>query len=430
MKEKISAAAARRIALAAQGLGESRGVLPVVERRHLKRFLWRNGLLQIDSVNVLVRAHYMPLFSRLGPYQLNLIDDNAKGKKRLLFEYWAHEASLLPVETQPLMRWRMERARRGEGIYGRLAEFGVERADYIDSVLREIEARGALAASDFEDGRGQGKWWGWSDAKHALEWLFWAGLITTDERRASFERVYDLTERVLPKTILSLPTPSPDEAQRELLRISARALGVATAGDLRDYFRLPAGDMKARIAELVEAGDIVPVRVEGWTQQAYLDPAAKKPRRIEARALLSPFDPLVWERSRAERLFGFYYRIEIYTPAERRVHGYYVLPFLLGEAIVARVDLKADRQAGVLRVMAAHREPHAPGHTAEALAEELALMAGWLGLERIEVVPAGDLGKDLGQAVRRSAVETAPGTTARSARAGTGSAPGDLADGT
>ncbi|HHZ11037.1 MAG TPA: winged helix-turn-helix domain-containing protein [Rhizobiales bacterium] len=402
MKESISAAAARRMALAAQGFGERRGVLPAVDRRHLKRFLSRNGLLQIDSVNVLVRAHYMPIFSRLGPYPLGLIDDNAKGRKRALFEYWAHEASLLPLELQPLMRWRMERARRGERIYGGLAKFAAERTGFVEQVLREIDRRGALAASDFEGGKGQGSWWGWSEAKHALEWLFWTGQITTAERRASFERVYDLTERVLPSAILSLPTPSAEEAQRELLRISARAIGVATAADLRNYFRLPAEDMKARIAELVEAGDIVPVRVEGWSQQAYLDPAAKRPRRIEARALLSPFDPLVWERSRAERLFGFFYRIEIYTPAERRVHGYYVLPFLLGEGIAARVDLKADRQAGVLRVMAAHRELHAPAHTAEALAEELALMAGWLGLARIEVVPAGDLAKDLAEAVGRS----------------------------
>lgn len=401
MKDRIGAAAARRIALAAQGFGERRGALPALDRRHLKRFLSRNGLLQIDSVNVLVRAHYMPVFSRMGAYPLGLIDDNARGKKRVMFEYWAHEASLLPVELQPLMRWRMERAERGERVYSGLARFAAERAGFVEQVLREIDRRGALAASDFEGGKGQGSWWGWSEAKHALEWLFWTGRITTAERRASFERVYDLTERVLPAAILSMPTPSANEAQRELLRISARALGVATAADLRDYFRLPAEDMKARIAELVEAGDIVPVRVEGWSQQAYLDPAARRPRRIEARALLSPFDPLVWERSRAERLFGFHYRIEIYTPAERRVHGYYVLPFLLGEGIAARVDLKADRQAGVLRVMAAHRELHAPAHTAEALAEELALMAGWLGLERIEVAPAGDLAKDLAEAVAR-----------------------------
>jgi len=396
MKDRIGAAAARRIALAAQGFGERRGALPALDRRHLKRFLSRNGLLQIDSVNVLVRAHYMPVFSRMGAYPLGLIDDNARGKKRVMFEYWAHEASLLPVELQPLMRWRMQRAERGERVYSGLARFAAERAGFVEQVFAEIGSRGALAASDFEGGKGQGSWWGWSEAKHALEWLFWTGQITTAERRASFERVYDLTERVLPAAILSLPTPSAEEAQRELLRISARALGVATAADLRDYFRLPAEDMKARIAELVEAGDIVPVRVEGWSQQAYLDPAARRPRRM-----LSPFDPLVWERSRAERLFGFHYRIEIYTPAERRVHGYYVLPFLLGEAIAARVDLKADRQAGVLRVMAAHRELHAPAHTAEALAEELALMAGWLGLERIEVVPAGDLAKDLAEAVAR-----------------------------
>lgn len=401
MKDRIGAAAARRIALAAQGFGERRGALPALDRRHLKRFLSRNGLLQIDSVNVLVRAHYMPVFSRLGAYPLGLIDDNARGKKRVMFEYWAHEASLLPVELQPLMRWRMQRAERGERVYSGLARFAAERAGFVEQVLREIDRRGALAASDFEGGKGQGSWWGWSEAKHALEWLFWTGRITTAERRASFERVYDLPERVLPAAILSMPTPSANEAQRELLRISARALGVATAADLRDYFRLPAEDMKARIAELVEAGDIVPVRVEGWSQQAWLDPAAKRPRRIEARALLSPFDPLVWERSRVERLFGFHYRIEIYTPAERRVHGYYVLPFLLGETIAARVDLKADRQAGVLRVMAAHRELHAPAHTAEALAEELALMAGWLGLSRIEVVPAGDLAKDLAEAVAR-----------------------------
>ena len=401
MKDRIGAAAARRIALAAQGLGERRGTHPALERRHLKRFLSRNGLLQIDSVNVLVRAHYMPLFSRFGPYPLGLIDDNARGKKRAMFEYWAHEASLLPVELHPLMRWREERAERGERVYGGLAKFAAERAGFVEQVFGEIAARGALAASDFDGGKGQGSWWGWSEAKHALEWLFWTGRITTAERRASFERVYDLPERVLPGAVLSLPTPTAEEAQRELLRISARALGVATAADLRDYFRLPAEDMKPRIAELVEAGDLLPVRVEGWSQQAWLDPAAKRPRRIEARALLSPFDPLVWERSRAERLFGFHYRIEIYTPAERRVHGYYVLPFLLGEAIVARVDLKADRQAGVLRVMAAHRELHAPAHTAEALAEELALMAGWLGLQRIEVVPAGDLAKDLAEAVGR-----------------------------
>jgi uncharacterized protein YcaQ len=401
MTESIGTKTARRIALGAQGFGEKRGVLPAIERRHLKRFLGRNGLLQIDSVNVLVRAHYMPLYSRLGPYPLSLIEDTARGRKRLTFEYWAHECSLLPLELQPLMRWRMARAERGEGIYRRLGQLQSERAGFIDEILAQIRDRGPLAASEFEGGKGQGSWWGWSDAKHALEWLFWAGRITTAERRASFERVYDLPERVLPAPILALPTPEAAEAQRALLKISIKALGVATAADLRDYFRLPAEDMKPRLAELVEEGALLPAKVQGWNQPAYLDPRARRPRRIEARALLSPFDPLVWERSRAERLFDFRYRIEIYTPAERRVHGYYVLPFLLGEAIVARLDLKADRQAGILRVLAAHREPHAPAHTAEALAAELEMMAGWLGLERIEVTPAGDLARDLAGAVGR-----------------------------
>jgi len=398
MKEKISLKTARRIALAAQGIGEKRLSGPI-DRRHLKRFLARNGLLQIDSVNVLVRAHYMPLYSRLGAYPLGLIDDNARGRKRLMFEYWAHEASLLPIELYPLMRWRMGRAERGERVYSALARYGRERADYVEAIHKEILSRGPVAASDFDGQRGQGGWWGWSEAKHALEWLFWAGRITTAERRPSFERVYDVPERVLPASVLALPTPAAEDAVRQLLRISARALGVATASDLRDYFRLPPDDLKLRLPELVEAGELLPVNVEGWSQQAYLHREARIPRRVEARALLSPFDPLVWERSRAERLFDFRYRIEIYTPAEKRVHGYYVLPFLLGEALAARVDLKADRQAGVLRVMASHREPSAPAHVAEALAAELRAVAAWLELERVEIMPAGDLAPALGEAV-------------------------------
>jgi len=398
MKEKISLKTARRIALAAQGIGEKRLSGPI-DRRHLKRFLARNGLLQIDSVNVLVRAHYMPLYSRLGAYPLGLIDDNARGRKRLMFEYWAHEASLLPIELYPLMRWRMGRAERGERVYSALARYGRERADYVEAIHKEILSRGPVAASDFDGQRGQGGWWGWSEAKHALEWLFWAGRITTAERRPSFERVYDVPERVLPASVLALPTPAAEDAVRQLLRISARALGVATASDLRDYFRLPPDDLKLRLPELVEAGELLPVNVESWSQQAYLHREARIPRRVEARALLSPFDPLVWERSRAERLFDFRYRIEIYTPAEKRVHGYYVLPFLLGEALAARVDLKADRQAGVLRVMASHREPSAPAHVAEALAAELRAVAAWLELERVEIMPAGDLAPALGEAV-------------------------------
>lgn len=407
MKERISLKTARRIALAAQGFGERRPTAPV-DRRYLKRFLARNGLLQMDSVNVLVRAHYMPLYSRLGAYPLELIDNNARGRKRMMFEYWAHEASLLPVELYPLMRWRMERAERGERVYSGLVRYGRENSDYIAKVLEKIAERGPLGASDFDGQRGQGGWWGWSDVKHALEWLFWTGRVTTAERRPSFERVYDIPERVLPASVLSMPVPAADDAIRELLGISARALGIATASDLRDYFRLPPEDVKARLPEMIEAGEVLPVKVEGWSQQAYLHKAARVPRKVEARALVSPFDPLVWERSRAERLFDFRYRIEIYTPAEKRIHGYYVLPFLLGETIAARVDLKADRQAGVLRVMASHREPGAPSHVAEALAVELGAMAAWLGLGEIGIAPVGDLAPALAQEIRTSPVSSSP----------------------
>lgn len=399
MKEKLSSLAARRIALAAQGFGERR---PKVTpgRTHLKRYLDRNGLLQMDSVNILVRAHYMPMFSRYGAYPLDLIDRTARGKRRLTFEYWAHEASLLPVEMWPLMRFRMERAERGERIYKGVAKFAQEKADLIDGLHREIERNGPMAASDFGAEKGPGGWWGWNETKIGLEWLFWTGRITTRERRASFERVYDLPARVLPEDIVNAPAPSAADATRELLRLSAKALGVATATDLRDFFRLAPEDVKRGIPELVEAGHLIPVKVEGWSQQAWLHRDARQPRRVDASTLLSPFDPLVWERDRAERLFGFYYRIEIYVPAHKRVHGYYVLPFLHGETIGARVDLKGDRQAGVLRVLAAHREPGARPHVAEALAAELMLMRDWLGLQRIEVLRSGDLAGPLAEALK------------------------------
>ncbi|RWP39480.1 MAG: winged helix-turn-helix domain-containing protein [Mesorhizobium sp.] len=393
MKEKISLAMARRIALAAQGFADPRPN-GTPDRRHLARVLARTGLLQIDSVSAVVRAHYMPLYSRLGPYPLALLDNAAVTRKRKVFEYWAHEASFLPVETYPLMRWRMERAGRGEEMYNGLAKWGRERTAYIEDIFREVVERGPIAASALEGQKGSGGWWGWSDAKHAFEWLFWAGRITTASRRG-FERLYDLPERVLPPAVLALPVPSPEDAHRELLRISARAHGVATAGDLRDYFRLSPADIKGRIEELVDAGDLLPVTVESWSKPAYLHKDARFPRKIEARALLAPFDPVVFERARTERLFDFRYRIEIYTPAEKRQYGYYVLPFLLGERIVARIDVKADRPAGVLRVHAAYAEPGAPPQTAAELFEELKLMQGWLGLERIEVTPAGDLGSAL-----------------------------------
>ena len=394
MKETLALSEARRIALAAQGFGAPRPP-GAVNQGHLRRVLGRVGLHQIDSVNVLVRAHYLPLFSRLGAYPRTLLDQAAWGRPRRLFEYWAHEASLLPLEVHPLLRWRMARAERGEGVWGRLIPYAGERRGEAEGLLARIAADGPLAASDLGGSRGKTGWWEWSNAKQALEWLFWAGRITTATRRGGFERVYDLPERVFPRLIVEAPTPDEVDAQRELLARSARALGVATASDLRDYFRLKPEDAKPRIAELVEEGTLLPVRVRGWVQQAYLHRDAKKPRRIAGQALLAPFDPLVWERSRTERLFGTRYRIEIYTPAEKRIHGYYVLPFLLDEAIVARVDLKADRQAGTLKVQGAHAEAGAPAGTAERLLNELRLMARWLELDRVEIAGGGDLASPL-----------------------------------
>lgn len=383
LRTKLSLAQARRIALAAQGLHQERIDTPSV--RHLRRALERSHLLQIDSVNVLVRAHYMPLFSRLGAYDRELLEKAAyHRKKREAFEYWGHEASLIRLDLHPLFRWRMARAARGEGIYGGLARFGQEKRAFIEEVRREIETRGPIGAGELSiGGKGQGSWWGWSDGKRALEWLFWAGEVTTATRRG-FERIYDLPERVLPSEIMNAPTPSEEEAQRELLRLSIRALGIASERCLRDYFRLEPQDSKARILELVESGDLIPVTVEGWNGPVYLDPQAKLPRRVEARALVSPFDPIVWERTRTERLFDFRYRIEIYTPVEKREFGYYCLPFVLGDRIVARVDLKADRARGDLIVHSIHPEASAsPDEIAPALGEELRLMAHWLGLDSI-----------------------------------------------
>ncbi|MGH6718617.1 MAG: winged helix-turn-helix domain-containing protein [Alphaproteobacteria bacterium] len=369
-----------------------------ITRRHVLGVIDRLGLLQIDSVNVLVRSHYLPLFSRLGGYPLQVLDGLAWGRRgRALFEYWGHGASLIPLASQPLFRWRMARAHQGEP-WGGLGRFGAERRAFIDAVLGQVHAEGPLGVSDLVDGgRSTGSWWGWSDGKRALEWLFWAGLVTTAARRG-FERLYDLPERVLPPAVLAAPTPAPADAQRALVRRAIRALGVATEAELRDYFRLSPADNRARLAELLEAGEIRPVRIEGGGPLSYIDPAARLPRRVDARALLSPFDPVVWQRDRAERLFGFRYRIGLYTPSHARTHGYYVLPFLMGERLVARVDLKADRKAGVLRALALHGEAAivtgrvAADGVAAALAAELERMASWLGLDAV-AVGTGDLAR-------------------------------------
>jgi len=393
----LSVAEARRVALAAQGLAGTRPTrASSASPARLLSAVDRLGVLQIDAVNVLARAHYVPLFSRLGAYDTARIDRAAYAPPRALFEYWGHQASLLPVALQPLFRWRMEDAARGTGIYASLVRFGRERRKYVTDVLSEVRERGALRAGDLTSSKPRsGGWWGWSDAKRALEWLFWAGLVTTSTRK-NFERLYDLPERVLPPRILDLPTPSVTDAQRELVRVSAHALGIAAEDDLADYFRLRAREVRPRIAELVEEGVLQTVRVEGIDRPMYLARDAKTPSAATGRAILSPFDPLIWYRTRTERLFGFRYRIEIYTPEHLREHGYYVLPFLDGEALAARVDLKASRADSTLLVQAVHLEPGSDEqHTATALASELRDVATWLGLERIKVMRRGALSTPL-----------------------------------
>ena len=416
---EISAAEARRLALAAQGLARPRP-RGRVDVRHVRRVLDDVGILQLDSVNVLSRAHYLPLFSRLGPYPREAIDRLAShsggtepgpngrprrgrgsassrdAEERELFEYWAHEASLVPVTMQPLLRWRM--ARVDDLAWGSIARVGRERRELVDWALAEVRERGPIRASELTvpRRRGRAEMWSWSEEKKALEHLFFAGRVCA-AGRLNFERLYDLPERVLPAAVLNAPTPPADEAQRQLILIAADRLGVASEADLGDYFRLPRADSKARVAELVEAGDLIPARVEGWAKPAFLRSGMGPPRRVPAsQALLSPFDSLIWMRERVERLFGFHYRIEIYVPAAKRCHGYYVLPFLLGDRLVARVDLKADRQAEVLRVQAAFAEPDADaGAVAAPLAAELRQMAAWMGLGRVAVGRKGDLARRL-----------------------------------
>ncbi len=399
----LSAAAARRIALAAQGFGRPRPSRPPGTRQ-IRELVTRLGALQLDSVNVFSRAHYMPVFSRLGPYDRTLLDrisaHDAPLATRRLVEYWAHEASLIPVENHPLFRWRM--AGVDAEAWGSIRRVVRERPELVRDTLELVAEQGPIRASATGIPRPEprpGHMWNWHDGKVALEYLFFTGRVAA-AGRVNFERLYDLPERVLPAEVAGAPTPDPGEAQRQLVRIAAAALGVATEPDLGDYFRLPRADSKARVAELVAAGELTEVEVAGWGAPAYLWPAARRPRRVQARALLSPFDSLVWFRPRAERLFGFRYRIEIYVPAAKRVYGYYVLPFLLGDTLVARVDLKSDRQNGSLLVQAAFAEPGVDhGRVVAELAAELRVTAHWLGLKDVVVRGRGDLAPALQRAV-------------------------------
>jgi uncharacterized protein len=395
--ERLPAGLARRIALAAQGFADPRPSAEVGTRQ-LRRLVERLAVVQIDSVNVLSRSHYLPAFSRLGNYPRAALDD-LTARRHAVFEYWAHEASFLPVRLQPYLRWRMAAAE--QHAWGNMVRLQRDSPGFVAEVLERVRTEGPLKAGDLLEGRRErsGEMWDWHAGKVALEWLFFTGAVTATHRTTSFEKVYDLTDRVLPAAVLETPTPDPADAVRELVRTASRALGVATERDLRDYFRLKPVAARTAIEELADAGELLPVEVAGWGVPAWLDPQARRPRWIRARALLSPFDSLVWERPRVERIFDFRYRLEIYTPAAKRVHGYYVLPFLLGDRIVARADLKADRHAGILRVQAVHGEQGIERTVvADALGDELRLMADWLELDDVVVSGVGDLAADLARA--------------------------------
>ena len=392
---------ARRIALAAQGFDRPRPT-GAVTAAHLRRVFRQIGLIQIDSVNVLVPAHYQVPFSRLGPYDRARFDDLIY-RKREFTEQWAHEASIVPVEHWPLIRHHLGPHERR---WGALSELMAARSEYAARVLEEVRARGPVVAGDIAEPDGTlrrgGGWWGWTIAKATLEGHFARGMIAIAERRtAGFARVYDLAERVVPVEHTAR-TMARDEAQRELVKLAARAMGVATARDIADYYRMDPRDARQRIQELTSAGELREVRVDGWRDLAYLHPDGRQPRAIAASALLSPFDPVIWFRPRAERLFHFDYRIEIYVPKEKRKYGYYVLPFLLGDRLVGRVDLKADRAAGQLRVLAAHIEAGADAEeVAVALGSELRTMARWLSLDDVSVARRGNLARALTAHLRR-----------------------------
>jgi uncharacterized protein len=395
--QSLTTAQARRIALAAQGFLDRRHTTPTM--RTFARTLDRTGVLQVDSVNVLQRAHYMPLYSRMGPYDTTLLDraqsSNGRGPRRVV-EYWAHVQALMPVELWPVMQHRMASYRTQRHKW-----WGTEVTSELTArLMEEIRDLGASTARDLDDGlpRSRDNWgWNWSSTRRALDYLFMVGDVAVAGRTSQFEIRYDLPERVIPPSVLNTPTPSVADANRELVRRAARSCGVATPRCIADYYRMRqqsgTGQIAARqaIDELAEEGELVPVTIEGWKRPAYLHRDAHRPRKVSARALLSPFDPVVWERERTERLFDFHYRIEIYVPPPKRVHGYYVLPFLLRDQIVARVDLKADRAAGRLLVKAAYAERDAPEDTAEELSAELRDLAQWLDLPAIEIEPQGDL---------------------------------------
>ena len=397
--EQISLKEARRIALAAQGFDRPRPAVKV-NANHIRGAIRRLGLIQIDYVNVLTPAHYQVLFSRLGSYEKSIFDDLIY-RRREFTEQWAHEASILPMEIWPLLRHRMETHRvRPWGFEA----FVKKRSDYMEMVREMVRSRGPIGADELPEPDGASRRtpgaWGRTIPRAALEALFGCGQLAVVERRPNFSRTYDLSERVIPAEHYDR-TIEPEAAQRELIRMAARSQGIGTAGDLADYYRMPIRDARRQIAEMVEAGELRQAQVEGWREPSYLYPGAKAPGQVKASALLSPFDPVIWHRPRAARLFGFDYRIEIYTPEAKRRWGYYVMPFLLGERLVARVDLKADRSTRRLLTLAAYIETGVDsGEVAGALASELFKMAKWLGLDSVSVERRNGFSRTLASAVR------------------------------
>ena len=384
----ISIKQARNLALCGQGFDQNDSK-PVTKRRIMKAIRQTN-MLQVDSVNVLTRAHYMPIFSRLGVYDPAMLDDIVWGKSRdrKLFEYCGHEASMIPVEDYPLYRWRMEDAEQGKGTWGRIARIRHEKPELVTGILDHIERNGPVGSSDLEEkGASSSQWWGWSKTKTAMEYLFWSGQVMAQKRRSSFERIYDLPHRIIGDAAHD-PAPDRLEAQSDLICKGIAAMGIATEADLRKYFRLPTADVKDCLVKLLEEGRLLRADVEGWKQAGYLCPNVNPRARAKPTCLMVPFDPVMWERDRVERIFGFNYRIEIYVPAEKRQYGYYVLPFMLNGEFVARVDLKSERKKGVLLVQGAHLEDGlAQGDVAGPLMEHLQRLATFLGLENgVEVV--------------------------------------------
>jgi uncharacterized protein len=406
----LSPADARRLALHSLGFGVKKPVRAGLA--HVRATAARLGAIQIDSVNVLARAHYLPTFSRYGPYPVSALDDLAH-RRRELFEYWGHAACFLPIDLYPLMRWRMEnQCAAWSGIKGKKKAF-------IDAVYRELAERGPLSASQLSNaGKSKGPWWGWSDGKEALELLFRQGRVLIAGRR-NFERLYDIPERVLPASCFDAPSVGAVDPRKALLVRAARAMGVGTARDIAQYFhidawwdrfspsgRRPTATTQTLFDELVEEGRLERVRVDGWKQPAFVAAGARLPRAIDACAIVSPFDPVLWERKWTKAVFDFDYQIEIYVPAPKRIYGYYVLPFLLGDRFAARVDLKADRKSSTLLVHAAYVEPgFDAGRVAEALAGELRSMARWLSLESVAIARKGNLARPLIQALPREVVQ-------------------------